>query len=124
MKRIILPIFLLMTALIVKADECTKLKASFEKEEAAYDTVASIAVASNEAYAIIGKFVEEGELLLERCPDLYSLDRQYILKRKLQTAKQNRQSYRVFTQSEVGSYARSHPEEIIIYKWGTIRPIP
>ena len=124
MKRIILPIFLLMTALIVKADECTKLKASFEKEEAAYDTVASIAVASNKAYAIIGKFVEEGELLLERCPDLYSLDRQYILKRKLQTAKQNRQSYRVFTQSEVGSYARSHPEEIIIYKWGTIRPVP
>lgn len=124
MKRIILPVFLLMTALIVKADECAILKASFEKEEAAYDTVASIAVASNEAYVIIGKFVEGGELLLERCPDLYSLDRQYILKRKLQTAKQNRQSYRVFTQSEVGSYARSHPEEIIIYKWGTIRPIP
>lgn len=111
-----------MTA--VEADECAALKSSFEKEESAYDTVASIAVASNKAYAIIGKFSEEGELLLQRCPDLYSLDRQYTLKRKLQTAKRSRQSYRVFTQSEVGSYARSHPEEIIVYKWGTIRPIP
>ncbi len=122
MKPIILSVFLLITSL--EADECVKLKASFEKEEAAYDTVASIAVASNKAYAIIGKFSEKGELLLQRCPDVYSLDRQYTLKRKLQAAKKSRQSYRVFTQSEVGSYARSHPEEITIYKWGTIRPIP
>ena len=122
MKRIILSIFLFMTA--VEADECAILKASFEKEESAYDTVASIAVASNKAYAIIGKFTEEGAFLLQRCPDLYSLDRKYTLKRKLQTAKQSRQSYRVFTQSEIGSYARNHPEEVIVYKWGTIRPIP
>ena len=124
MKRINLSVFLLMTALIMEADECAILKASFEKEEAAYDTVASIAVAGNKAYAIIGTFVEEGERLLERCPDVYSLDRQYTLKRKLLTAKQSRQSYHVLTQSEVGRYARSHPEEIIIYKWGTIRPVP
>ncbi|WP_345975412.1 hypothetical protein [Sulfurimonas sp. HSL3-7] len=122
MKRIILSIFLLLMSL--KADECAEMKRSFEKEESAYDTVASIAVAGNEAYAIIGKFVKEGELLLQRCPDLYSLDRQYTLKRKLKTAKQNRKSYDVFTQSEVSSYAFRHPEEIIVYKWGTIRPVP
>ena len=113
-----------MTSLIAEADECAVLKASFEKEESAYDTVVSIAVASNKAYAIIGKFTEEGESLLQRCPDVYSLDRQYTLKRKLSSAKRIRQSYRVLTQPEVGHYARSHPEEIIIYKWGTIRPIP
>lgn len=100
------------------------LKASFEKEEAAYDTVAGIAVAGNKAHAIIGRFTQEGEMLLQRCPDVYSLDRQYTLKRKLQTAKRSRQSYHVFTQSEVGRYARNHPEEIIIYKWGTIRLVP
>ncbi|MCJ7765307.1 MAG: hypothetical protein MUP09_05135 [Thiovulaceae bacterium] len=108
----------------IKADECANLKAAFEKEESAYDTVARIAVSSNEAYAIIGKFTDVGERLLQTCPKLYSLDRQYILKRKLASARQNQQRYRVFTQAEVSRYARSHPEKIVVYKWGTIRPIP
>lgn len=113
-----------MIAVTLKADECENLKSSFEKEEAAYDTVARIAVAGNKAYAIIGKFIEEGDILLKSCPGTYSLDRQYTLKRKLATAKKNHQNYRVFTQSQLSDYARSHPEEIVVYKWGTIRPIP
>ena len=113
-----------MTALNSEASECASLQAAFEKEESAYDTVARIAVAGNAAYAIIGKFIDNGEKVLQTCPKLYSLDRQYVLRRKLAAARQNRQSYRVFTQSEVGSYARSHPEEIVVYKWGTIRPLP
>ncbi|MBU1642172.1 hypothetical protein KKE54_02315 [bacterium] len=124
MKQIILSIFVLLTAINTEASECTKLKAVFEKEESAYDTVARIAVASNEAYVIIGKFIENGEKVLQTCPKLYSLDRQYVLKRKLDAARQNLPNYRVFTQSEVGNYARSHPEEIVVYKWGTIRPVP
>jgi hypothetical protein len=121
MKQALLFLFLLSAA--VQADECTSLKTSFEKEEQAYDTVARIAIAGNKSYAIIGKFIKEGNTLLEKCPKVYSLDRQYTLKRKLKKAKQHQQSYRVFTQSQIGSYARSHPEEIVVYKWGTIRPV-
>lgn len=124
MKRIYLAIFLLFTTAFLKAESCAELKATFEKDEAAYDMVARIAVASNEAYAIIGKFVKSGEKVLNACPKSYSLDRQYTLKRKLATAKENRQSYKVLTQSQLRSYARNHPEEIIIYKWGKIRPVP
>ncbi len=124
MKQIILSFFVLLIARNIEADECANLKTAFEKEESAYDTVARIAVASNKAYAIIGTFIDKGEKVLQRCPKLYSLDRQYILKRKLAAARQNRQNYRVLTQPELGSYARSHPEEIVVYKWGTIRPVP
>ncbi len=122
-----LPLYLfllLLSALSSYADGCTDLKRAFEKEEAAYDTVARIAIASNAASAIIGRFVNEGESLLQICPNVYSLDRQYTLKRKLAKARQQRGSYRVFSQSEVSRYAREHPEEIIVYKWGTIRPLP
>ncbi len=124
MKQIILSFFVLLMAINLEADECADLKAAFEKEESAYDTVARIAVASNKAYAIIGRFIDSGENVLQTCPKLYSLDRQYVLKRKIAAARNNRQSYRVFTQSELGGYARSHPEEIVVYKWGTIRPVP
>jgi len=124
MKRICLAILLLSTAIRLDAENCEELKATFEKEEAAYDMVARIAVASNESYAIIEKFVESGERVLSKCPKAYSLDRRYTLKRKIAAAKQNRQSYKVLTQSQLRVYARSHPEEIIIYKWGKIRPIP
>ncbi len=105
------------------ADVCTEMKSSFEKEEAAYDSVVRIAIAGKSAYKIIGTFVQEGESLLVQCPKVYSLDRQYTLKRKLKKAKQLQPSYRVFSQSQLSQYARTHPEEIIVYKWGTIRPI-
>lgn len=105
------------------ADVCTEMKSSFEIEEAAYDSVARIAIAGNSAYKIIGTFIQKGEALLVQCPEVYSLDRQYTLKRKLKKAKQLRPSYRVFSQSQLARYARTHPEEIIVYKWGTIRPI-
>jgi len=124
MKRISLAIFLLFTDEFLNAESCAELKASFEKDEAAYDMVARIAVASNDAYAIIGKFVDSGESVLSVCPKVYSLDRQYTLKRKIASAKKSRESYKVLTQSELKLYARSHPEEIIVYKWGKIRPVP
>lgn len=100
------------------------MKDALEREEAAYDTVARIAVAGNSAYAIIGRFVQNGEMLLRVCPKVYSLDRQYTLKRKLTKAKMSQEAYWVFDQSEVAAYARTHPEEIIVYKWGRIRPLP
>ncbi|WP_373033559.1 hypothetical protein, partial [Sulfurovum sp.] len=122
-KQIALSIFLLLITAHVKADSCRNQQLSFEKEEIAYDTVARIAVAGNSAYAIIERFVEEGDALLTACPNVYSLDRQYILKRKLKKARQHQQSYKVFSQSNISSYARTHPEEIIVYKWGTIRAV-
>ena len=124
MKQFTLMILLLLISINMKADRCTALQATFEKEEQAYDIVARIAVAGHKSYEIIGKFVKEGNVLLEQCPKTYSLDRQYTLKRKIAKAKKYQQSYRVFTQSQVSSYARSHPEEIVIYKWGTIRSVP
>ena len=124
MKQLTLTILLLLITVSLKADKCTTQKAAFEKEEQAYDTVARIAVAGHKSYKIIRKFIKEGNSLLAQCPKVYSLDRQYTLKRKIAKAKKYQQSYRVFTQSQVSSYARSHPEEIIIYKWGTIRSVP
>ncbi|MEN8147672.1 MAG: hypothetical protein ABFR02_08635 [Campylobacterota bacterium] len=123
MKLFTLSILLLLINSTVKADDCSTLKAVFEKEEKAYDTVARIAIAGNSSYAIIGKFIKKGTGLLEKCPKSYSLDRQYTLKRKIAKAEQYQQSYKVFTLYEIGRYARSHPEEIIVYKWGTIRPV-
>jgi len=122
MKQIALSLLLLTAA--AAADQCEKVKASFEQEEAAYDMVARIAVAGNSAHTIIGNFIKSGETVLRQCPKLYSLDRQYTLKRKLKKARQHHASYRVFSQAEVSRYARTHPEEIIVYKWGTIRPVP
>lgn len=121
MKQIMLFLFLLSAA---AAEECEKVKVTFKKEEVAYDMVARIAIAGNSAYTIIANFIKEGETLLLQCPDLYSLDRQHTLKRKLKKARLHHESYRVFSQAEVSRYARTHPEEIIVYKWGTIRPVP
>lgn len=100
------------------------MKEAFEREEAAYDTVAKVAVAGNSSHAIIGRFAQKGEMLLRVCPKVYSLDRQYTLKRKLKKAKMNQNAYWVFSQAQVAEYARTHPEEIIVYKWGKIRPVP
>ena len=121
MKQILLCLFLL--SLPLQADECESVRSSFEKEERAYDTVARIAIAGNKAHTIIGRFIKEGDSLLKQCPNVYSLDRQYTLKRKLKKARQHQQSYRVLSQWDVSRYARTHPEEIVIYKWGTIRPV-
>ena len=124
MKKIIFASFFLLLSSIAGADYCTTSQVSFEKEEQAYDTVARVAIAGNSAYKIIGAFIKEGEELLKQCPKSYSLDRQYTLKRKIAKAKQYKSSYRVFSQSQLGQYARSHPEEIVVYKWGTIRSVP
>ncbi len=124
MKTLTLLFLLLLMGTSVQADRCSNLKVTFEKEEEAYDTVARIAIAGNKSYAIVGRFIKEGDALLKQCPKTYSLDRQYTLKRKIKKAKKHQQSYRVFTQSQVGSYARSHPEEIVIYRWGTVKISP
>jgi hypothetical protein len=116
-------LFLLLIVFTLNADDCKKLKASFEKEEKAYDITARIAIAGNSAYKIIGRFINVADKLLTQCPKSYSLDRQYTLKRKIAKARQFKESYRVFTQGQVARYARSHPEEIIVYKWGTIRQV-
>jgi len=123
MKYVTLIFLLLLNSNTLYADACAALQETFEKEEQAYDTVARIAIAGNSSYKIIGSFIKEGETLLKQCPKSYSLDRQYTLKRKLAKARKYQRSYRVFSQSQVSSYARSHPEEIIVYKWGTIRPV-
>ena len=124
MKLLTLLILLLLTGINIKADACAKLKVVFEKEEQAYNTVARLAIAGNKPYEVIGRFIKEGNTLLKQCPKTYSLDRQYTLKRKIKKAKKHQQSYRVLSQSQLGNYARSHPEEIVIYKWGTVRLSP
>lgn len=124
MKYVIWAFILVLKSNALYADVCATQQVTFEKEEQAYDTVVRLAVAGNSAYKIISNFVKEGGTILARCPKLYSLDRQYTLKRKLKKAKQLRSNYRVFSQAEVSRYAQTHPEEIIVYKWGTIRPVP
>jgi len=83
-----------------------------------------VAVASESAYLIVGRFVDKGINLLETCPKVYSLDRQYTLKRELKKAYYYRNSFKVFSQEEVRGYAISHPQEKVIYKWGTVRISP
>ena len=92
MKQLTLSILLLLISINIKADKCTVQKAAFEKEEQAYDIVARIAIAGNKSYKIIEKFVKEGTALLEECPQTYSLDRQYTLKRKIVKARKYQQS--------------------------------
>ena len=124
MKQLTLVILLLLISINSKADQCTNVKMRFEKEEQAYDVVTRLAIAGNKPYAIIGNFIKEGNTLLKQCPKSYSLDRQYTLKRKLKKAKKYQESYRILSQSQLGSYARSHPEEIVIYRWGTVKVTP
>ena len=110
MKYVTLVFILLLKSSTLYADACATLQETFEKEEQAYDTVARVAIAGNSAYKIIGAFIKEGEVLLKQCPKSYSLDRQYTLKRKITKAKKYKNSYRVFSQSQLSQYARTHPE--------------
>jgi len=114
---------LLLSFSALQAQECKVLLEAFEKEEKAYDTVAEIAIASNEAYKIIGAFIKQSDALLTRCPKSISLDRQYTLKRKVANARQYQQSYKVMTQAQLKQYAITHPEHVVLYKWGTIKAV-
>ena len=105
------------------ADDCAVIMSTFEKEEKAYDSVNEIAVASNVAYDIVGRFIKSSQELMKKCPKSISLDRQYTLKRKLKMAKANQSNYRVMTQEQLKQYARTHPEHIVVYKWGTIKVV-
>ncbi len=124
MKYVTLVFILLLKSNILFADACSTLQETFEKEEQAYDVVSRVAIAGNSSYKIIGTFIKKGETLLKQCPKSYSLDRQYTLKRKLAKAKHYQQRFYVFSQSQVSNYARSHPEEIVIYRWGTVKLTP
>jgi len=121
MKLII--VLFLSSFLYVNAQDCKVIFTDFEKEEKAYDTVAEIAIASNVAFEIIGGFLKASDILLKTCPKSISLDRQYTLKRKLLQARQYQQSYKVFNQEQLKQYAISHPENIVVYKWGTIKAV-
>jgi len=120
--KLILSLFL-SSFLYVQAENCKVIFATFEKEEKAYNTVAEIAVASNEAFTIVSAFIKASETLLVSCPKSISLDRQYTLKRKLLQVKQYKQSYKVMSQAQVKQYAVSHPEHVVVYKWGTIKAV-
>jgi len=120
--KLILSLFL-FSFIYVNAQDCKVIFAAFEKEEKAYDTVVEIAVASNEAFSIIGRFIKVSNTLLVSCPKSISLDRQYTLKRKRLQAKQYKQSYWVKTQEQLRQYAIAHPEHIVVYKWGTIKAV-
>ncbi len=102
---------------------CEVSKERFLKEERAYTMVVSVAIAGTHSYEIIERFIKEGNAILKECPKTFSLDRQYTLKRALKKAVHLKKSYKVMTQAQVKSYAISHPEEIVVYKWGTIRPV-
>ena len=115
--------FLLFHAVYGASLECQKKHKKFVSDEQAYDIVVSVAVAGKKSYEMIGNFVDGSEALLNTCSDTLTLDKQYTLKRKLKKAKRLQSSYRVYTQAQVKAYAISHPEEIVVYKWGTIRPV-
>lgn len=116
-------LFTLFYTLTLSAEECAVIKERFEREEQAYDVVAEIAIASNSGYEIISKFIKATQTLLKSCPKSISLDHQYTLKRKLNTAKTYQHSYKVFTQEQLAQYARTHPEHVVVYKWGTIKAV-
>lgn len=120
--KLIIWIFVLSFTTL-NAQDCKAILSAFEKEEKAYDTVAEIAIASNEAYNIIGAFLKQSNNLLTNCPKSISLDRQYTLKRKIANARQYQQSYKVMTQAELKQYAITHPEHVVLYKWGTIKAV-
>ena len=116
-------LFLLSQTLDATSALCQQKHQKFLIDEQAYDVVVSIAVAGKKSYEIIGEFVESSQDLLQVCSNTLTLDKQYTLKRKLKKARRLQSSYRVYTQAQVKAYAISHPEEIVVYKWGTIRPV-
>lgn len=118
-------IVLFLFAATVEAGEmCKKLESDLNREERAYESVIRVKVAGIEAHSIIARFIATGDALLEECPDQISLDRQYVLNRKLSKARKLQESYRVMTLEEVRSYAIRNPEIRVIYKAGTIRLLP
>ncbi len=118
-----LALIFLFYSLHLNAQDCKAIFAAFEQEEKAYDTVTEIAIASNEAYDIIGSFLTTSNSLLVDCPKSISLDREYTLKRKISNARQYQQSYKVMSQAEIKQYALTHPEQVVVYKWGTIKSV-
>ena len=117
-------IVILFLSISLFATECEEIKKAFEKEERAYEMVSRVAVPSMRAYEIIGRYIDQGQQLLQECPKSYTLDRQYTLKRQLQKAWYTRNRYKVFTQSQVKGYAISHPQEQVVYRWATVKITP
>ena len=119
-------IFLLLLyaqALFAISLDCQQKFEVFVIDERSYDVVVSVAVGGKKLFEMIGVFIRSSEDLLKVCTETLTLDKQYTLKRKIKKAKGLQSSYRVYTQAQVKTYAISHPEEIVVYKWGTIRPV-
>jgi len=115
--------FVLLAEADAESLSCQQKHITFVQNEESYDVVVSVAVAGPEAYKMIGTFIESSGYLLSKCSNTLTLDKQYTLKRKLNKARHLQPSYKVYTQAQLKDYAISHPEEIVVYKWGTIRPV-
>ena len=104
----------------IAADTCVQQKQIFEKEEKAYDNVIRVKIASQERKAIIDRFIEAANGLLNECPKTISLDRQYTLQRKVKKAKVTQSKLNVMTLEELRKYAITTPEKRVIYRNGTV----
>ena len=104
----------------IAADTCVQQKQIFEKEEKAYDNVIRVKIASQERKAIIDRFIEAANGMLNECPKTISLDRQYTLQRKVKKAKVTQSKLNVMTLEELRKYAITTPEKRVIYRNGTV----
>jgi hypothetical protein len=125
MKATVLVLLALFSSHVAAAEKrCAALEKELIREETAYKSVIRVGVAGHEAHNIIGRFIETGDTLLNECPNSFSLDRRYTLRRELNKARKLHERYEVMTIDQVRGYAIRNPERRVIYKWGTIRPVP
>jgi hypothetical protein len=125
MKASVLVLLALFISDVAAAEKrCAALEKELNQEESAYKSVTRVGVAGHEAHDIIGRYIAAADALFQSCPKQLSLDRRYTLRRELAKARKLHERYQVMTIDEVRDYAVNNPERRVIYKWGTIRPVP
>lgn len=110
----------MLTFSLISADECVQQYLQFKQEENAYANVIRLKIASRERINIIGRFIETAKIIMNKCPDSISLDRQYTLKREVRKAEAAKLKLHVMTVGELRQYAISNPQRRVLYRNGKI----
>lgn len=118
-----LSLLLFCVLLMGAPQDCPSQYQAFVKQEVAYKMVTKINVDSREANAIVNRYIKASNSVLSSCPDMLSLDKQYVLRRELKKLSNPSEKYRVDALYEIRKKALTTREEITVYRNGTIRPV-
>lgn len=116
-------LFFCATALFSQNVDCIQRYEDFLKFEKAYNVVKKVNVASAKADAIVDNYSTSANSVLESCPKVMSLDKQYVLRRELKKISYPSKRYRVEKVYEIRNRALTDRETVTVYKNGIIRPV-